>query len=56
MILLGAFFMVVPMMLTAALYAFMWTVLCLFPIPPDDWTQAQAFRLGPAEQVKLDHY
>lgn len=34
MILLGAYLVVVPIMLTAALYAFMWTVLCLFRFIP----------------------
>ena len=34
MILLGASLVVVPIMLTAALYAFMWTVLCLVRFIP----------------------
>jgi hypothetical protein len=34
MILLGAYIVVVPIMLTAALYAFMWTVLCLVRFIP----------------------
>ena len=34
LILLGAYIVVVPIMLTAALYAFMWTVLWLFRFLP----------------------
>jgi hypothetical protein len=34
MVLQGAYIVVVPIMLTAALYAFMWTVLCFFRFIP----------------------
>lgn len=34
MILLGAYIVALPIMLTAALYAFMWTVLSLFRFVP----------------------